>query len=107
MANEIQVDYTSGLTLKATATHDVTGDEYTIDLSDDGGDSYSGDFTTDMPLGFYVVSIFRVSGDEDILLGSTVIAWDGRQKGIRRLVERVVKGDPITWGDVQDWRGQT
>lgn len=105
MANEVQVTYTSGYTLKAIATHDITGDETEISLTDDTGDSYTGDFTTDMELGLYVVEIYRVAGTTDIPLGSGTVAWDGVQKGLKRLVDRIITGAAFTWDNLKVYRG--
>lgn len=102
--DEIQVDYTSGYTLKAVATHDVTGVATTISLTDDTGDSYTGDFTTAMELGLYVVEIYRVVGDKDIALGSGLIAWDGSHKGLKRVIDRIIVGAAITWNDLKGCR---
>jgi hypothetical protein len=100
MANEIQVSYTSGFTLYANATHDVTGDVTKIDLTDDTGDSYTGDFTTDMALGLYVIEIYREAGTNDIFMGSGIVVWDGSEKGLENFVTRMISGDKMTWGVV-------
>jgi hypothetical protein len=100
MANEIQIDYQSGLTLYAclrNITGEVwnpslqafedwgsdghTADDYHISLTDKGGSRYVGDFDNAIGSGRYTIQIFvqssQAPADADELIGAGCIIWTG------------------------------
>ena len=100
MANEIQVDYTSGNTLYAVirnragqvwcateqafedwGTNGRDSDNYDLGLTDKSGDRYIGDFETSIPAGWYCVQCFVQAGANpagtDTLVSSRDIVWTG------------------------------
>ena len=100
MANEIQVDCASGLTLYAVirdragrvwhpaaqaledwGTGGHTAADYAITLMDKSGSHYVGDFGETVPAGDYATQVFVQSGptpaDTDDLIASLPIVWTG------------------------------
>lgn len=100
MANEIQVDYTSGNTLYAVVRNKAgevwyasgqafelwgtgghTAEDYGIALSDKSGNRYCGDFDSNIPAGRYSVQIFMQAEaeptDSDSYVGGGQIVWSG------------------------------
>ena len=100
MANEIQIDYSSGNTLYAVVRNSVGEvwyvagqvfeswgagghdmDDYDISLTDKDGSRYVGNFDADIPVGRYSAQVFFQVGanpaDGDSLIGSSKIVWSG------------------------------
>ena len=100
MANEIHIDYQSGLTIYAclrNITGEVwnpslqafeqwgsdghTADDYHISLTDKGGNRYTGDFDAAIGPGRYSIQIFiqnsQAPADTDELIGTGSIVWTG------------------------------
>lgn len=100
MANEIQIDYSSGNTLyvvirdtagqvwcpsgQAFETWGDNGhasDDYCLPLTDSSGSHYVGGFDETIPGGSYSVQVFRQAGaapvDTDPLVSSRQILWTG------------------------------
>ena len=100
MANEIQVDCVSGLTLYAIirdrtgrvwhpasqdfeqwGTDSHTATNYAIALTDKSGNRYVGDFDANIPAGDYAVQVFdqdsAAPAETDDLVGGQTIAWTG------------------------------
>lgn len=103
MANEINVNYTTGNTLYAVVRNDAgdvwyaagqtfevwgtggrTADDYDISLADKSGSMYVGNFDSNIPAGRYSVQVFLQDGanpaDGDTLVASDEILWSGTGK---------------------------
>ena len=100
MANEIHIDYQSGLVIYA-CLRDITGevwnpllqafeqwgsgghtaDDYDISLTDKSGNRYTGDFDSAIGPGRYTIQIFiqssQAPADTDELIGTGCIIWTG------------------------------
>lgn len=100
MANEIQLDCASGLTLYAIirdrtgrvwrpaahefedwGTDDRTAADYALALADKSGSRYVGSFDASIPAGDYAIQAFVQGGatpaDADDLVGGQAIVWAG------------------------------
>jgi hypothetical protein len=100
MANEIQVDYSSGNTLYAVirnitgnvwyvagqvfetwGTGGHTADDYDLTLTDKSGSRYVGNFDANIPAGRYSIQTFLQAGanpaDGDTFVTSEEIVWSG------------------------------
>jgi hypothetical protein len=107
MADEIKISYTSGYTLYAVVSHDYTGTQTTISLTDDTGDEYTGDFDNSIAQGMYTVEIYlQVGGSVDMSvdhkLGTGIVVWDGVSRcGLENFVMRMKIGSMMTWTDLK------
>ncbi len=132
MANEIQVDYTSGNTLyavirdragqvwhpglqifEAWGTSGHTAADYDLTLTDKTGSRYIGDFDAHISAGSYGVQIFLQAGptpaDADTLMSSRDILWTGTgELTVAKILANKAVQDTVTKTiDYYDDDGQT
>ncbi len=132
MANEIQVDCASGITLyavirdragrawhpaaqrfEAWGTGDHTAADYAIGLTDKSGSRYVGDFDPSIPAGDYAIQVFVQGGaipaDADDLVGSQAIVWTGvgELTAVKFLANRAVHNKITDTFNYYDNDGQT
>ena len=118
MANEIQVDYSSGNTLY-TVIRNITGNVWYVagqvfeTLTDKSGSRYVGNFDANIPAGRYSIQTFLQAGanpaDGDTFVTSEEIVWSGMGKvtADKILVNKAVQAKSTGQIKYYDDDGQT